>query len=83
MREAGPDLRLKRQIRMGKEKTSVLCKKSSRFATQRPNTEQMWDGGGWWGGEVSQRGTEQLEDFLTGRWICRRLLEIKLEGKDS
>lgn len=52
MREAGPDLGLKRQIRMGEEKTSVLYKKSSRFATQKPNTEQMWDGGGWWGGAV-------------------------------
>lgn len=67
MREAGPDLGLKRQIRMGEEKTSVLYKKSSKFATQKPSTEQMWDGGGWWGGGVSQRGTEQLEESLTGK----------------
>ena len=67
MREAGPDLGLKRQIRMGEEKTSVLYKKSSRFATQKPSTEHMWDGGGWGGGGVSQRGTEQLEESLTGK----------------
>lgn len=67
MKEAGPDLGLKRQIRMGEGKTSVLYKKSSRSATQKPNTEQMWDGAGWWGGGVSQQETEQLKDSLTGK----------------